>query len=389
MTFRRNMFDLSTLEPSQGSVLPDISDVSLHQLFHPPPFIKGADAKRWVAEAHKRLSTPITALSYALVALLAVLTGPFRRQGSLLRPLISVVVIVGLLALGLALQSLAARNNSLLPLVWFQAIVPGLICSYFLFVNWSGASAQLVQQGAERAPARSGAGLRRYLPSPWKTARSVLSQNCFVQETAASLLPHRCAAHSLLAHPTPCSQGGPGARGAALRLAGPHRIVRRTNVPRPAPNRGAGRTSRPLACPRNRCWRRSARAKSGSRRTSRHAAAPDLAEFAGQRRKPRKCCRGEQGETWETALNQSLDIEIVRMRGADRRSTAISLASVESGTEILRHRAEVAKAVETSAGPWMRLSNMPGASIDLAVRAGGKMSHQGRELQHHPGISQR
>jgi lipopolysaccharide export system permease protein len=135
MTFRQNTFDLSSLESSKEAVLPDISDVSLHQLYHPPPFIKGADATRWIAEAHKRLSTPITALSYALIALLAVLTGPFRRHGNFLRPLISVFAIVGLLAIGLVVQSLAARNNALLPLVWLQAIAPGLICSYFLLVD--------------------------------------------------------------------------------------------------------------------------------------------------------------------------------------------------------------------------------------------------------------
>ena len=51
-------------------------------------------------EAHRRLATPLTALSFTLVALVAVLMGTFRRHGGLLRPVVAVLAVVGLLALG-------------------------------------------------------------------------------------------------------------------------------------------------------------------------------------------------------------------------------------------------------------------------------------------------
>ena len=56
-----------------------------------------------------------------------------RRFGGMMRPLIAIGTIIGLLALGLAVGSLAARDNRLIPLMWLQAILPGLICAGFLF----------------------------------------------------------------------------------------------------------------------------------------------------------------------------------------------------------------------------------------------------------------
>jgi lipopolysaccharide export system permease protein len=79
------------------------------------------------------MSAPITSVSYALVALLAVLTGTFRRHDGYIRPLVAIGSMVSLLALGLAFGSLAARNNALLPLVWALAIVPIPVCGWLLF----------------------------------------------------------------------------------------------------------------------------------------------------------------------------------------------------------------------------------------------------------------
>ena len=78
-----------------------------------------------MAEAHKRLTAPLTTMSYAMVGLLSALGGMFRRHGGMLRPLVTVGVMVLLLALGLAFGALAARDNSLIFLMWLQAIAAG------------------------------------------------------------------------------------------------------------------------------------------------------------------------------------------------------------------------------------------------------------------------
>ena len=67
-----------------------------------------------------------------MVALVAVLMGQFRRHGGLLRPVAAVLVVVGLLALGLAVTNLATRDLRLLPLIWVHAIGPGLVCAWAL-----------------------------------------------------------------------------------------------------------------------------------------------------------------------------------------------------------------------------------------------------------------
>ncbi len=132
LTFRENVLDLADATHGDAARVPDMSEVPLAALLHPHP-ANPQDVPKWIAEAHKRLATPITALSYAMVALVSVLTGTFRRHGSLLRPLAGVGAVVMLLALGLLCDDLAARNNTLVPLMWIQPILPALVCAWLLF----------------------------------------------------------------------------------------------------------------------------------------------------------------------------------------------------------------------------------------------------------------
>ena len=85
------------------------------------------DRPRWVAEAAKRLASPLSTVAFAAIALLSVLTGTFRRHGSLLRPLAAVGAVVVLVAVELGVGDLAARSNALLGLVWAEATVPALV----------------------------------------------------------------------------------------------------------------------------------------------------------------------------------------------------------------------------------------------------------------------
>jgi lipopolysaccharide export system permease protein len=132
LTFGQNAVDLSQTTQNEGARLRDMSEVSLGDLLDPHPE-NAQDIPKWIAEGHKRLASPLTGVSYAMVALVSVLTGTFRRHGSLVRPLAAILSVVGLLALGLAIGNLAARDNTLLPLVWLHAALPGLICAWILY----------------------------------------------------------------------------------------------------------------------------------------------------------------------------------------------------------------------------------------------------------------
>lgn len=135
LTFAENAIELTEAQKTDEQRFRDSSEMSLSELLHPNPAVVNArDFTKLRAEAHKRLSAPLTAASFALVALVSVLTGTFRRHGGLLRIVVSVLLVVGLLALQLALYNLAARAPALLPLIWLQATAPGVIAAWILLV---------------------------------------------------------------------------------------------------------------------------------------------------------------------------------------------------------------------------------------------------------------
>jgi len=132
LTFRQNDIDLSDNQVGSNERLRDMSEASLQELLDPHP-PGGHDIDKWIAEGHKRLATPLSAVSYTLIALFAVLSGTFRRHGSVVRPLAAILAMVALLAIGLAVQNLAARDNSMLALIWLQTLLPGVACALMLF----------------------------------------------------------------------------------------------------------------------------------------------------------------------------------------------------------------------------------------------------------------
>ena len=131
LTFEQNEIDLADATKDDAARPPDMSEVPLSALFNPRQADE-RDREKWIAEGHKRLSAPLSTLSYALVGLFSALGGVFRRHGGVARPLVTVGAMVVLLALGLAFGSLAARDNSLLFLMWLHATVPGIICLWLL-----------------------------------------------------------------------------------------------------------------------------------------------------------------------------------------------------------------------------------------------------------------
>jgi len=131
LTFKQNDVDLADATKDDSPRPLDISELSIRTLLYGQPYAE-RDRAKWQAEGHKRLTGPLTTLSYALVGLFSTLGGVFRRHGGLVRPMVTVIAMVGLLALGLGFGNLAARDSSLLFLMWLQAIVPGVICGWLL-----------------------------------------------------------------------------------------------------------------------------------------------------------------------------------------------------------------------------------------------------------------
>ncbi len=134
LTFAENAIDLSQGARGEEQRFRDMSEMSIGELFHPlAGTVLERDIPKLRVEAHRRLVTPLSAVSFTLVGLVAVLMGTFRRHGGLIRPALAVLSVVGLLAAGLLLVNLAAKQLALIPLIWVNTLAPGLVCAWALF----------------------------------------------------------------------------------------------------------------------------------------------------------------------------------------------------------------------------------------------------------------
>jgi lipopolysaccharide export system permease protein len=135
LTFAEDVIDLSTAGHGDNQESRDVDEMNMSELLRPnPATTQPQDVGKFMVEAHHRLTQPITALGFTLVALASVLTGGFRRYGNIARPAAAIAIMVGLLATGLAVSSLATRHVALIPLVWLQVMLPGAAAAWVLFV---------------------------------------------------------------------------------------------------------------------------------------------------------------------------------------------------------------------------------------------------------------
>jgi lipopolysaccharide export system permease protein len=134
LSFTENSLDLARATRGEESRSRDSRERSIAELLNPDPEegLRDREVRRYFAEAHQRLSGPLTALSFALVGLAVALTGEFRRHGGGLRIAVGISLVVGLLAFGLTAGNLAARDNAWVPLIWLQTILPGVVAAWWL-----------------------------------------------------------------------------------------------------------------------------------------------------------------------------------------------------------------------------------------------------------------
>ena len=132
-TFGDYTVELSQAAKGEVQRYRDATEMSIDELLHPGPGVQERDWGKLRAEAHRRLAAPLSTLSYTMVALVSVLMGMFRRHGGMLRPFLSILTVVALVASGLAIDNLSARQPVLLPLIWVHAVLPALLCGWVLF----------------------------------------------------------------------------------------------------------------------------------------------------------------------------------------------------------------------------------------------------------------
>ncbi|UUX50948.1 LPS export ABC transporter permease LptF [Nisaea acidiphila] len=131
--FDRYTVDLGGLQEAVQRTARDQNELFVDELLNPTERItQERNFGKYIAEGHSRLVTPLLGLALPLIGLVVVLRGEFSRRGRNSR-LVAAVLLVGLVqAAVLGSKYSAAKELSLLPLMYSAAIVPILVCLILL-----------------------------------------------------------------------------------------------------------------------------------------------------------------------------------------------------------------------------------------------------------------
>ncbi|HSM96871.1 MAG TPA: LPS export ABC transporter permease LptF [Rhizomicrobium sp.] len=121
LKFKRYVFDLDQFSGQQQQTQLEASDRYLTELFWPkfktPPKNKNA-INIFIAEGNNRIAAPLYCLTFALIALAAVTSGRRQRGAYALRLTVASMFAAIVRIIGYGAQSMAARNPSLLFLIY-------------------------------------------------------------------------------------------------------------------------------------------------------------------------------------------------------------------------------------------------------------------------------
>ncbi|MBS0275289.1 MAG: LPS export ABC transporter permease LptF [Proteobacteria bacterium] len=126
LKFNRYVFDLDQFSGQQRESQLEASDRYLSELFWPqfktPPKNRNL-INIFLAEGNNRLAAPLYCITFALLALAAVTGGRRQRGAYALRLTVAAMFAAALRIVGYGAQSMAARNPSLLFLLYFIPII--------------------------------------------------------------------------------------------------------------------------------------------------------------------------------------------------------------------------------------------------------------------------
>ncbi len=130
LKFKRYVFDLDQFSSQRQNTNLEASDRYLNELFWPQfktPPKNNNQANAFLAEGNNRLAAPLYCLSFALLALAAVTSGRRQRGAYALRLVIACILAATVRIVGYGAQSIAARNPSLLFMLYLVPIAGGAL----------------------------------------------------------------------------------------------------------------------------------------------------------------------------------------------------------------------------------------------------------------------
>ncbi len=135
LTFREYVFDLSQYVNTDDVLAYKPSDKFLHELVKPDKANPDdhRNRKKYLAEAHARLSAPLYDIAVVLLALAGVLGGSFSRTGYGARIMTVTAIALAMRILGFGAQAACNASSGLNILQYLVPMVPALVASRILF----------------------------------------------------------------------------------------------------------------------------------------------------------------------------------------------------------------------------------------------------------------
>jgi lipopolysaccharide export system permease protein len=122
--FDRYTLDLSSTREEASDRMREAQERFIGELFNPGDSPdEQRNARRFRAEGHNRLASPLLALAYTMVALAALLAGEFNRRGQNRRILIAVGIVIGVQIASLGLVNLTTLVPMVAPLIYLLPVV--------------------------------------------------------------------------------------------------------------------------------------------------------------------------------------------------------------------------------------------------------------------------
>lgn len=133
--FDRYVFDLGLGGTAGKTRDREASEMSLSELLtiETVPGVSKNNHGPYRVSGHSRIATPLYALTYAFIALAALISGGFTRRTMTRRIVLSVLLVILVQLSALGIENLAAKNIALIPLLYANIAIPASIALYLIF----------------------------------------------------------------------------------------------------------------------------------------------------------------------------------------------------------------------------------------------------------------
>lgn len=133
--FDRYIFDLGLNGKAPGIRNREARERTLPELLNIRKDKRISDYGKYLVEAHKRLSAPLNAIGFTLIALISVLGGNFTRRMQSRRVITGIAVTLALQIGVLGLYNVAGKNLAFVPLIYAAAVLPVVVGLTLLLVT--------------------------------------------------------------------------------------------------------------------------------------------------------------------------------------------------------------------------------------------------------------